>query len=196
MDEESVLEGKTQFKYQTIVAKDRPNAEGEIVCEDGPCFGSWVVFPPQIGQIHKRQLLEVTQKNIIENITLAVSFIVNANLTVIPLKAGFQVFLSISVISSPSSSRLWISSIDSDRRSSDLPPAVPQGLHHHHLLGKVTIDCWCAKEIEKDEDERELENETGSFYTNSVHVYSCLSRHLTPHCLSGGPRFKKSSSSN
>ena len=140
VDEKSELERKTQFKYQTIFAPERPNAEGEIVCEDGPCVGSWVVFPPQIGQIHKRHLLEVSQKNIIENIPLAVSFIVNANLTVIPLKAGFQVFLSISVISSPSSSRLWISSIDSDGRSSDLAPAVPQGLHHHHLLGKVTID--------------------------------------------------------
>ena len=60
VDEESVLESKTQFKYQTIVAKERPNAEGEIVCEDGPCIGSWVVFPPQIGQIHKRHLRILT----------------------------------------------------------------------------------------------------------------------------------------
>ena len=104
----------------------------------------------------------VAQKNIIENITLAVSFVVDARLAVTSLKASFQVSFRISVISSPSPTSLWIYGIDSDGWSSYLAPSISQSLHHHHLPGKEPLDGRLAKEEEKYENESHLENEAGT----------------------------------
>ena len=112
MDEKSVRESITQFKYQTIVENVRSNTERKIERQYGPKSITLIVFPPHIGQIHQRKLFRVAQKNITENITLAVSFVVNASLRVATLKASFQVFFRITILSSPSLTGLWISGID------------------------------------------------------------------------------------
>ena len=105
----------------------------------------------------------VAQKNIIENIILAVSFVVDACLAVTFFKASFQVFFRVFVVSFPTPSSLWIQGIDCDGRSSYLAPSVSQSLHHHHLPGKEPFDGRLAKEVEKDENESHLENESGAF---------------------------------
>ena len=141
----------------------RSNVEENIEREDGPLCSPQVVFSPQIGQIHQRNLLRVAQKKIVENVTLAVSFVVNAFRAVILSKASFQVFFRISLVSPPSSKRLWISGIDGDGWSSDLPPTFSQSLHQHHLSCKIPLDGRHTKEVKKDENESHLENETGDF---------------------------------
>ena len=104
----------------------------------------------------------VAQENIIENITLAVSSVVDACLAATSLKASLQVFFRIPVISFPSPSCLWINSIDGDGRSSNLSPSISQSLHHHHLSCKELLDGRHAKEVKKDENENHLENKTGA----------------------------------
>ena len=146
----------------------RSNVEENIEREDGPLCSPQVVFPPQIGQIHQRKLLRVAQKKIVENVTLAVSFVVNAFRAVILSKASFQVFFRISLVSPPSSKRLWISGIDGDGRCSSLASSISQSLHHHHLPCQEPLDGRHAKEVKEDENESHLENHTGAFDKTSA----------------------------